>query len=121
MFKWNLLSPRYYVLGAVLMAMPALAQAPAPSQEFWDYVEEYGDANGNVLDPLEYDQIINIKSNEKLALKEAPQVNEQTSIDNTIDKVKVRNADMKFEQKSSAVSSGATTNATTSAIKGAKL
>jgi hypothetical protein len=117
MFKWNLLSPRNYLLGAVLIAMPALAQAPVPSQEFWDYVEEYGDANGNVLDPLEYDQIINIKNNEKLALKEMPPANEQTSIDKSIDKRKVRNADMKFEQKSSAVSS----SATTSTINGAKL
>jgi hypothetical protein len=121
MFKWGLLSPRYYILGAALMALPTFAQASAPSQEFWDYVEEYGDANGNVLDPLEYDQIINIKNNEKLALKEMPPANEQTSIDkaidDTIDKRKVRNADMKFEQKSSAVSS----SATTSTIKGAKL
>jgi hypothetical protein len=121
MFKWGLLSPQYYILGAALMALPTFAQAPAPSQEFWDYVEEYGDANGNVLDPLEYDQITNIKNNEKLSFKEEPPANEQTSIDQamdkTIDKRRVRNADMKFEQKSSTVSSSATTNT----IKGAKL
>lgn len=121
MFKWCLLSPRYYLLGAVLMAMPAFAQAPAPSKEFWDYIEEYGDTDGNVLDPLEYDQITNVKNNEKLAFKEAPPANEQTSIDQaidkTIDKKKLRSSDMKFEQKSSSVSS----SAATSTIKGAKL
>lgn len=117
MFKWGLLSPRYYLMGAVLMAMPALAQVPAPSKEFWDYIEEYGDTDGNVLDPLEYDQITNVKNNEKLAFKEAPPANEQTSIDKTIDKKKLRNSDMKFEQKSSSVSS----SAATSTIKGAKL
>lgn len=114
MFKWSLLSPRYYLLGAVLMAMPAFAQAPAPSQEFWDYIEEYGDANGNVLDPLEYDQITNIKNDEKFAFKDAPS-------DKAIDTTKVRDADMKVEQKSSVVSSGTATDATTSTIKGAKL
>lgn len=110
MFKRNLLSAQYYFLGVVLVTMSALAQTPAPSQEFWDYVEEYGDANGNVLDPLEYDQIINIKNDEKVALKDAPS-------DKGIDTAKVRDSDMKVEQKSSAVSSAAVT----SAIKGAKL
>lgn len=118
MCKWGILSLRYYWLGSVLMAIPALAQAPAPSQEFWDYVEEYGDANGNVLDPLEYDQIVNSKHDEHLALKDV--LNDKATdkpIDKAIDKIKVRDADMKFEQRSSAVSSGATS----SAIKGAKL
>lgn len=102
-------------MGLVFVTASALAQvSEVPSQEFWDYVEEYGDANGNVLDPLEYDQIINIKNDEKFALKDAPN-------DKAIVTAKVRDADMKVEQKSSAVSSTAATNATTSAIKGAKL
>ncbi len=117
MFRWNFLPPRFHILGAILLAMPVLALAPAPSLEFWDYVEEYGDANGNILDPLEYDQIINIKNDEKLTLKETPPANEQPSIDKTIDKKKVRNADMKFEKSSSAASS----RATTSTINGEKI
>lgn len=111
MFKWNFFSPRCCWIGLVFVTASALAQVSiAPSQEFWDYVEEYGDANGNVLDPLEYDQIINIKNDEKFVLKDATN-------DKAIDTTKVRDADMKVEQKSSSVSS----TAATSAIKGAKL
>lgn len=103
------------------MVIPALAQAPVPSQEFWDYLEEYSDANGNVLDPLEFDQITNIKNDDKLAFKETLAANDRASIDKTIgkktDKTKLRSSDMKFEQKSSAVSS----STTPSAMKGTKL
>src|SRR6188508_3478203 len=101
MFRLSLFSPRYCWLGLLFVTVSVLAQVPSPSKEFWDYLEEYGDANGNVLDPLEYDQIINIKNNEKLALKEAPTTNEQTSLDKTIDKKRVSNTDMKVEQRSS--------------------
>ncbi len=117
MCKWSLLLPRYYLLGAILMAMPVLAQAPAPSAEFWDYVEEFGDVNGNVLDPLEYDQIINRKSDEKLVHQKTP-----ASHEIPLDKSKVKNTDMNFEQASSAVSSAQTsTKVSSGTVEGAKL
>lgn len=111
MFKWSFFSQRCCWMALVFATASALAQVSvAPSQEFWDYVEEYSDANGNVLDPLEYDQIINNKNDEKFGLKD-------TTNDKAIDTTKVREADMKVEQKSSSVSS----TAATGAIKGARL
>lgn len=110
MFNRIFFSPRFCFIGAVLIALPVVAQAPTPSKEFWDYVTEYGDDNGEVLDPLEYEQMLSIKDTENTGTTDAPLAGEVLPID----KPNIRNADMKFEQKSSA-------QASSSAMKGARL
>jgi hypothetical protein len=136
MFNWTLSSARFYCLVALLVAIPALALAPSPAKEFWDYVEEFGDQNGNVVDPLEFDQIVNLKNDanlaidqgvaidenlaidESLAIKETPHANKEKpmnkQMDKQIDKLKIRHADMKIEQQSSS-------QASSGAMKGAAL
>jgi hypothetical protein len=108
MRKPMLFSPKLYFFSALLVAAPVIAQAPTPPPEFWDYLSEYGDENGELLDPLEYDQILSMKEMDEINSKDVPRVNE------TQDMPVVRNADMKFEQKSSA-------QASSSAVKGAAL
>jgi len=108
MLKSFAFSPRLCFLGAVLISLPVVAQAPTPPQEFWDYLSEYGDDNGEVLDPLEYDQILSMK--EGVATPNSSVANEASPVD----KPQVRNADMKYEPKSSA-------QASSSAMKGARL
>ncbi len=98
---------RMWFVGGILIAFPVMADAPTPSQEFWEYMADYGDDNGEVLDPLEYDQILSMKESE---LKENDVAGEPATVDNP----KVRNADMKFEKKSSVQASSAD-------AKGAKL
>jgi hypothetical protein len=110
MLKRLVLLSRLYFAGAMLVAVPVIAQAPAPSQEFWDYLAEYGDDNGDVIDPLEYDEILSMKDTEDMTIKEKPLAREESPVDQP----HIRNADMKFEQKSSA-------QASSSAMKGAKL
>jgi hypothetical protein len=102
MLKCLSFSSRLYFVGAVLIAVPVIADAPTPSQEFWEYMAEYGDDNGDVLDPLEFDQIIGMKETDITSAKEMA-----ADVDVPIDKPKARNADMKFEQKSSSQNSSA--------------
>lgn len=93
-------SPRLCFVSAILIAVPAIADAPP--QEFWEYMAEYADDNGDVLDPLEYDQILSMKESDLAPGKDAGIADEQEVVDKpVVDKVKVRNADMKFEHKSS--------------------
>lgn len=106
--KHMLLSAKLCFIGALLIVTPVIAQTLTPSQEFWDYLTEYGDENGNVLDPLEYDQILSMKesdhaSDDLLASESESQ-----------DKPVIRNMNMKFEKKSSE-------QASSSAVKGAAL
>jgi hypothetical protein len=86
-----------YFIGVILLSVPVFADSPKPSQEFWEYMAEYGDDNGNVLDPLEYDQILSLKDNDLEQNEDTNSTKEKASID----KPKIRNTDMKFEQKSS--------------------
>ncbi len=108
--KHILFSPGLYFVGTLLIAGSVVAQAPAPSQEFWDYLTEYGDENGNVLDPLEYDQILSMKESDHANSSDEFFASEPESQD----KPTTRNADMKFEKKSSV-------QASSSAMKGAAL
>lgn len=101
-------SPRICFVGAMLIAVPAIADAPIPSQEFWEYMADYADDNGDVLDPLEYDQILSMKETDVATNKETDIADEQVPVDKPgVDKVKVRSADMKFEHKSSLQGSSA--------------
>ena len=114
MLKHILFSPKLCVFSVLVITAPIIAQAatPAlsPSQEFWDYLTEYGDDNGNLLDPLEYDQMLSMKESDDANSKATSSVSETKALD----KPKVRNADMKTEEKSSALASS-------SAVKGAAL
>ena len=49
----------YLLTGIFLSALSARADAP-PSQEFWNYLLEYGDAQGEVFDPSDYAAVANI-------------------------------------------------------------
>ncbi|RYY02982.1 MAG: hypothetical protein EOO53_09860 [Gammaproteobacteria bacterium] len=103
MRKFSLWLPQIYVVASMLMALTAIAETPTPPKEFWDYVEEFGDDKGNVLDPLDYDEILNLKENQ-----EAPAVGAMPK-DNP-DAQNASNAkhiDMKVEQKSFARASSA--------------
>jgi hypothetical protein len=103
-------SSRTCFIATILYAFPAIAAAPTPLQEFWEYMAEYGDDNGDVLDPLEYDQILSMKDSDPTANIDADLADEPV----VFAKPKIRNTDMKFGQKSSAQSSSAD-------AKGAKL
>ena len=111
MLKRVFRSPRLCFVGAMLIAVPAIADAPIPSQEFWEYMTDYSDDNGDVLDPLEYDQILSMKETDVATNKKTDVADEQAPV---VNKVKVKSADMKCEHKSSLQSSSAGT-------KGARL
>lgn len=44
----------YVVSGVLLAAASARAEAPVLSQEFWNYMVEFGDSQGEVFDPADY-------------------------------------------------------------------
>lgn len=46
-----------YVL--LLSTLPARAEAPLP-QAFWNYLVEFGDAQGEVFDPADYAEVANL-------------------------------------------------------------
>jgi hypothetical protein len=65
-----------------LLLLTPLAAA-APSQEFWDYMAEFSDEKGDVLDPLELDEITATKDQEgeeldKNLLSETQKVTQQS-------------------------------------------
>lgn len=111
MFKKGLCSSRSCVLGALFLAMATFAQVTSPSKEFWDYMEEFGDQNGNLLDPLEYDLIADVKSDGSLVVEDEQDIQQETlsekQLEKPTDKFKNRNADMKIEQQSSSQKSSA--------------
>ncbi len=50
-----------YLLSSVLLSIfSARAEAPAPSQEFWNYFVEFGDAQGELFDPTDYAAVANL-------------------------------------------------------------
>lgn len=59
--------PKYAKVGKSALFTVLLASAwvtaggVKPTQEFWDYMMEYSDEQGEILDPLEYDQIYSLK------------------------------------------------------------
>lgn len=92
------LLPRLTVLSTLVLVTPAIANGLKPSQEFLEYLAEYGDENGEVIDPLELDEILSMKEESAIEQKNA-------GLDHSADNHKVRNTDMKIEQKSSVQSS----------------
>ena len=87
------------LLMAVLMTQATVAHAQIPSQEFWEYMEDYDDGKGELIDPLEYDEIVNLK-NDSGEYNEPNELMTRQQHDNHAD-----NPNMKFAKKSSAQTS----------------
>lgn len=52
----------FLVLAMPVLTVPVLVQAaPAPSQDFWEYMNDFSDEDGEVLDPVEVDQMLSLK------------------------------------------------------------
>ncbi|MES2823622.1 MAG: hypothetical protein V4732_08470 [Pseudomonadota bacterium] len=90
-----------WIISLLLFAIPVLAETPAPSQDFWEYMTDFDDENGSVVDPLEYDQLSNLKNSA------ATDLIENTSSDESEQKnhSNIRNTDMKLKVQSSIQSS----------------
>jgi len=101
----SFLLPRTCFVGAMLIAVTAIADTSAPSQEFWEYMAEFGDDNGDILDPLEYDQIIGMKDGDLGQLRNT--TDDAAKEKASSNKPKAGNTDMKLEQKSSLQNSSA--------------
>ena len=51
----------YFLFVLFFVSVSIWAMQQAPSEEFWNYMFEFDDDNGDVLDPLEYEQLLSIK------------------------------------------------------------
>ena len=49
----------YLLTGFLISALSARAEAP-PTQEFWNYLVEFGDAQGEVFDPSDFAAVANL-------------------------------------------------------------
>lgn len=50
----------WLISGLSLSIFTARAEAPPLSQEFWNYLVEYGNTQGELFDPSDYDAVINL-------------------------------------------------------------
>lgn len=68
---------RYALSGLLLSAFSLLkteeayAEAPPPSQEFWNYFVEFGDARGELFDPSDYATVANLPAKAKQEIDNA--------------------------------------------------
>lgn len=102
-FKKNHLVKKIMALGFVLIALPASAATTPPSEDFWGYMQDFSDENGDVLDPIEYDQLLSMK-NDDVSQSE----DQDDELDDSIDAKNVRHADMKIRTRSSTQTSSST-------------
>ena len=93
---------------AVLMTPAVIVHAQTPSQEFWEYMEEYDDGKGELVDPLEYDEILDMKNDSGEYDEPDELTNHQQQDTHGV------NPNMKFAKKSSSQASSKT-------VKGAAL
>jgi len=56
------------IAGCWLAALPAYAQTPLPA-EFWNYLVEFGDAQGEVFDPSDYAAVTQISVKARAAIE----------------------------------------------------
>lgn len=68
---------RYALSGMLLSTLSARAEAPAPSQAFWNYFVEFGDVQGELFDPSDYAAVANLPAK---ALKDIDAADAQKSI-----------------------------------------
>ncbi len=90
-----------WMIGMLIFGVSAVAEAPALSQDFWEYMADFDDGSGGVLDPLEYDQLSNLKNDAAVNVTE-------TNISADSEKKynpELNNTDMKLNTRSSAQSS----------------
>lgn len=62
---------RYLMSCLLLSIFSARAEAPAPSQEFWNYFVEFGDARGELFDPADYAAVSNLPEKAKQEIDKA--------------------------------------------------
>lgn len=65
---WLVTILRYLLSGLLLSTFSARAEAPVPSQEFWNYFVEFGDTQGELFDPSDYAAVVNLpqKASQKI-------------------------------------------------------
>jgi|GEM_PF-765702 len=103
-------------LGMSFISMASIAKplnsatTTAPSQEFWDYMADDSEDDGELLDMLDYEQIVNMKEIDADMVKE-----NSGQKNNDVDASKLNAADKKNINKSSMQGSSS------SFIKGAQL
>lgn len=73
-------SLRYVLSGLLLSALSARAEAPAPSQEFWNYFVEFGDAQGELFDPSDYATVANLPAKEKQEIDHASKLSKPEQV-----------------------------------------
>ena len=100
--------------GLLVIAVPIMVQAAtAPSQDFWEYMSDFSDENGEVLDPVEVDQMLDLKETPSPA-NELPVDRAQTPAQ-TVPITRGSPRDTLFPVKESSVQSSS------SVVSGAKL
>jgi len=93
--------PRYW-LCLLSFALPVMAFAAAPSQEFWEYMADYSDENGEVVDPLELDEAIAAKEQDLYEKEASIRVESEKP---ALELGRVKSADLKAITRSSAATS----------------
>ncbi len=98
--------PRYWFWWLLLFVSPVV-YAAAPSQEFWEYMADYSDENGEVVDPLELDEAIASKEQAEAEQPAKDTVVKSSLVKSASDKSvpeqgNMKNADLKATNKSSA-------------------
>jgi hypothetical protein len=107
------------IVSLLLMGFPVSAEAPSPAQDFWEYMIDFDDGTGDVIDPLEYDQLSNFKHDSAADIpdKKVDETINNASRDKsdmTLNDINIKPADLKFKTPSSAQTSS-------SVVKGARL
>ncbi len=80
----RLRTARYVLSGLLLSAFAILktevarAAAPAPSQEFWNYLVEFGDAQGAVFDPTDFASVAEMPQKARAEFERAEQHKQST-------------------------------------------
>lgn len=76
----QLRSCAYVLSGVLLTAVSVRAEAPAPSQEFWNYFVEFGDAQGELFDPSDYAALANLPAKAKQEIDNASNVSKPEQV-----------------------------------------
>lgn len=71
----------YLLTGFLLSALSARAEAP-PTQEFWNYLVEFGDAQGEVFDPSDFATVANLPAKAKQEIDNASKTSKPEQVPN---------------------------------------
>ncbi len=89
-----------FFIGSMVLSVSVFANESPPSQEFWEYMVDFDDGSGEVLDPLEYEQLSDMKKDlEKdedagAKDKDTLEKDEHDESEEKFDNPNVRNVDM---------------------------